>query len=63
MKTLNHKNLILTCISVIFLTSVSPAMAYPPDNAAVLYYKAFFILKEPSEEVQKMMTEIGRAHV
>jgi len=58
MKTLNHKTLILTCISVILLTSVSPVMAYPPDNAAVLYYKAFLILQEPSEDVKKMMTDL-----
>jgi hypothetical protein len=58
MKTLNHKSLILTCISVIFLTSVSPAIAYPPDNAAVLYYKAFLILQEPSEDVKKMMSDL-----
>ena len=58
MKTLNHKSLILACISVILLTTVSPAMAYPPDNAAVLYYKAFLILKEPSEDVQKMMSDL-----
>ncbi|MFC1604681.1 hypothetical protein ACFL5F_06600 [Planctomycetota bacterium] len=58
MKTVNHKSLILTCISVILLTSVSPAIAYPPDNAAVLYYKAFLILKEPSEDVKKMMTDL-----
>jgi len=58
MKTLNHKSLILTCISVILLTSVSPAMAYPPDNAAVLYYKAFIILQEPSKDVKKMMSDL-----
>ena len=58
MKTVNNKSLILTCISVIVLTSVSPAIAFPPDNAAVLYYKAFLILKEPSEDVEKMMTDL-----
>jgi len=58
MKTLNHKSLILTCISVILLTSISPAMAYPPDNAAVLYYKAFLILQEPGEDVKKMMADL-----
>ena len=58
MKTVNHKSLILTCISVILLTSVSPAIAYPPDNAAVLYYKAFLILQEPSDDVKKMMGDL-----
>jgi len=33
-------------------------MAYPPDNAAVLYYKAFLILQEPSEEVKEMMADL-----
>jgi len=58
MKTVNNKSLILTCLSVILLTSVSPTIAYPPDNAAVLYYKAFLILQEPSVDVKKMMTDL-----
>ena len=58
MKSTKQKSLILICISVILLTSVSPVIAYPPDNAAVLYYKAFIILEEPSEEVEKMMTDL-----
>ena len=58
MKSTKQKSLILICISVILLTLVSPAIAYPPDNAAVLYYKAFLILKEPSEDVEKMMTDL-----
>jgi hypothetical protein len=58
MKSAKQKSLIVMCISVILLTSVSPAIAYPPDNAAVLYYKAFMILQEPSEDVKKMMTDL-----
>jgi hypothetical protein len=59
MKTINHKTLVKTmCIVLITLTFISDVHAYPPDNAAVLYYKAFLILKEPSEEVQKMMTDL-----
>jgi hypothetical protein len=58
MKSTKQKNLTLTCIAAILLTSVSPAVAYPPDNAAVLYYKAFLILEEPSEDVEKMMTDL-----
>ena len=58
MKSTKQKSLILTCIAAILLTSVSPVVAYPPDNAAVLYYKAFLILKEPSEDVEKMMTDL-----
>ena len=58
MKTVNQKSLILTCISVMLLTSISPAIAYPPDNAAVLYYRAFLVMKEPSEEVKEMMSDM-----
>ena len=59
MKTINQKTLVKTlCILLIALTFVSEAHAYPPDNAAVLYYKAFLILKEPSEDVKKMMTDL-----
>ena len=28
------------CSTLIFLTSISLTYAYPPDNAAVLYYRA-----------------------
>jgi hypothetical protein len=58
MKSKKQKSLILMCITAILLTSVSPVIAYPPDNAAVLYYKAFLILKEPSEDIEKMMTDL-----
>ena len=63
MKSVNHKSLILTCISVILLTSVSPAIAYPPDNAAVLYYKAFLILQEPSKDVDKMLNDFRKGTI
>ncbi len=63
MKSTKQQSLILMCVSVIFLTSVSPVIAYPPDNAAVLYYKAFMILQEPSEEVQKMMTDLREGKI
>jgi len=63
MKSATHKNLILTCISVILLTSVSPAIAYPPDNAAVLYYKAFIMIQEPSKDVQKMMADLREGKI
>ena len=58
MKSKKQKSLILTCIALILLTSVSPTIAYPPDNAAVLYYKAFMTVKEPGEEVDKMLNDL-----
>ena len=63
MKTTNHKNLILMSISVIVLALVSPAAAYPPDNAAVLYYKGFLMLQEPSEEVKNIMRDMREGKI
>ncbi|MFC1636852.1 hypothetical protein ACFL5Z_18665 [Planctomycetota bacterium] len=64
MKTVNHKTLVkTTCVLLIALTLASGAKAYPPDNAAVLYYKAFLILKEPSEDIQKMMTALREGKI
>lgn len=41
MNTLGRIKLTQTvCSTLIFLTSISLAYAYPPDNAAVLYYRA-----------------------
>ena len=59
MKTTNHRTFIKTmCILLISLTSASIVQAYPPDNAAVLYYKALLMLKEPSEDVKNMMRDL-----
>jgi len=59
MKTTQHRLLIkITCILLIGLTSASLADTYPPDNAAVLYYKAFLMFREPSQEVKDMMRDL-----
>jgi hypothetical protein len=59
MKTSNHGILIKSiCILLIMLVSASSVMAYPPDNAAVLYYRAFLVMKEPSEEVKEMRSDL-----
>jgi len=59
MRTSNHGILIKSvCILITVLTFASVLEAYPPDNAAVLYYKAFLILKEPSEDIEKMLTDL-----
>jgi len=44
-----------TLIGVVLLVSAGQALAYPPDNAAVFYYKAFLLHKEPSDAVDKML--------
>ncbi|MHC4426217.1 MAG: hypothetical protein ACYSYV_08985 [Planctomycetota bacterium] len=59
MKTASHNTLIKTiCILLIVLTSASLVEAYPPDNAAVLYYKAFLVMKEPSKDVKEMFNDL-----
>jgi len=64
MKTKNNRNFSrIICVLLIVLTSASLVEAYPPDNAAVLYYKAFLILKEPGEEVKKMMTDLRKGKI
>ena len=64
MKTKYSRNFVKTiCILLIVLTTASLVRAYPPDNAAVLYYKAFLILKEPSEEVKKMMADLRKGEI
>jgi hypothetical protein len=45
------------------LTSASLVEAYPPDNAAVLYYRAFLIVKESSEDVTKMLDDLRNGKI
>ena len=64
MKTTDKRNLItIMCISLILLASASSVMAYPPDNAAVLYYRAFLIMKEPGEDVKEMMYDLRQGKI
>ncbi|MHC4329046.1 MAG: hypothetical protein ACYSWW_13110 [Planctomycetota bacterium] len=59
MKTSNHRTSVKTmCILLIMLSSASVVEAYPPDNAAILYYRAFLVMKEPSEEVKEMKSDL-----
>ena len=63
-QTANHRILIkTTCIFLTLLTSAPLLEAYPPDNAAVLYYKAFMILKEPSEDVRAMIDDLRKGKI
>jgi len=64
MTTTKHRIAIkITCVLIMLLGSASTVEAYPPDNAAVLYYKAFLILKEPSEEVKEMMADLRKGRI
>ena len=64
MKTTNHRiSIKITCILLAVLASASIVVAYPPDNAAVLYYKAIMILKEPSKDVEAMIDDLRKGKV
>ncbi len=54
MKTLIKTILIVT----VLLVSAGRAFAYPPDNAAVLYYKSFMLLEEPNDTVKEMLRDL-----
>lgn len=46
-------------IGVVLLASAGQAFAYPPDNAAVLYYKAFILKEEPNDALGKILAAVG----
>lgn len=48
MKTIRDKLIKLVLIATV-MTHVSPVPAYPPENAAVLYYKAFMLYERPDD--------------
>ncbi|MHC4300897.1 MAG: hypothetical protein ACYS7Y_26785, partial [Planctomycetota bacterium] len=48
MKTIRNKLIELALMAAV-VTTASPALAYPPDNAAVLYYKAFMLYEPPGD--------------
>ncbi len=48
MKTIRNKLTKLVLVAAV-VTHVSAALAYPPDNAAVLYYKAFMLYEGPDD--------------
>jgi hypothetical protein len=45
-------------IGVVLLIAAGTAFAYPPDNAAVLYYKSFMLLEEPNDALKKMLKDL-----
>jgi len=47
-------------IGVVLLVSAGQAFAYPPDNAAVLYYKAFILKEEPDDALGKILAAVGK---
>jgi hypothetical protein len=57
MKTLKNYKLIL--LAIIFFLSSACVYAYPPDNAAVLYYKAAMLYK-PDDKMEKTIRDFSK---
>jgi hypothetical protein len=50
MKTIKIRKITKAILAVLVLTVSAPSVfAYPPDNAAVLYYKAFMLYESPDD--------------
>ena len=53
MKTIkSHKLKTAVCIVMIFLTSIPSVLAEPPENAAVLFLRAFIIYVKPDGKIK-----------
>ena len=58
-KSKNKVRIGIICISLIIFLICSPALGFPPDNAAVLYLRAFIIYEEPeNEELNNMIIDL-----
>ncbi|MGA2070988.1 MAG: hypothetical protein ABSG97_06525 [Sedimentisphaerales bacterium] len=44
-------------VGVVLLVLAGQVFAYPPDNAAVLYYKAFMLMEEPNDAIGRMLKD------
>ena len=59
MKTIkSHKLKTAVCIVMILLTSIPSVLAEPPENAAVLYLRAFIIYEKPDSDLNKMLDDL-----
>jgi hypothetical protein len=47
-------------IGAVLLASAWQVFAYPPDNAAVLYYKAFMLMEEPNDALGKALAAVRK---
>jgi len=50
-------------IGVVLLVVTGQAFAYPPDNAAVLYYKAFMIMEEPNAADTNLLGQLRKGEI
>lgn len=62
MNTLRNPTLICALLAITVATSGSPVVAYPPDNAAVLYYKAF-MLYEAKDEIKSSLDDYRQGRI
>ena len=63
MRTVKANKLIrAVCAGLILFVSTPAGFAYPPDNAAVLYYRAF-LLYETDPSMRKMLSEFSRGKI
>jgi len=63
MKTIARKKLtIVVLVSLITLASSQPAFAYPPDNAAILYYRAC-LSYQADEEMEGALSDLHKGKI
>ena len=63
MKTISSNKLTkVVCLAAILLVLTHLAFAYPPDNAAVLYYRAC-LLYQPDDAMKKMLTDLSKGKI
>jgi hypothetical protein len=62
MTTLRNPTLIFALLAITLGIAGSPAAAYPPDNAAVLYYKAF-MLYEAEDEIKSSLDDYRQGRI
>ena len=60
--TAKGNNLIVTLVVVELGACARPAVAYPPDNAAVLYYRAFMLYKA-EDEMKPMLDDYRQGRI
>ena len=53
----------LICLVSVMLVTTGQAFAYPPENAAVLYYRAFMLWEEPNSDVDKALGELWKGNI
>ncbi|MHC4501438.1 MAG: hypothetical protein ACYS21_20295, partial [Planctomycetota bacterium] len=62
MKTIARKKLTIVVVSLITLVSTQPIFAYPPDNAAILYYRAC-LSYQADEEMEGALSDLHKGKI